>query len=46
MGAEGLNEPAATHAIGEYIDRFYNPHRLHSTLGYQSPAAFEAAAVL
>jgi len=40
------NEPAAAHAIGEYIDRFYNPRRLHSTLGYQSPAAFEAAAVM
>lgn len=40
------NEPAATHAIGEYIDRFYNPRRLHSTLGYQSPAAFEAHAVM
>jgi transposase InsO family protein len=40
------NEPAAAHAIGEYIDRFYNPQRLHSTLGYQSPAAFEARAVM
>jgi len=40
------NEPAAAHAVGEYIDRFYNPQRLHSTLGYQSPAAFEAAAVM
>ena len=45
-GATWANEPAATHAIGEYIDRFYNPQRLHSTLGYQSPAAFEARAVV
>jgi transposase InsO family protein len=37
------NEAAVTHVIGDYIDRFYNPTRLHSTLGYQSPAAFEAA---
>ena len=27
--------------IGEYIDGFYNTQRLHSTLNYQSPAAFE-----
>lgn len=25
-----------------YIERFYNPHRRHSTLGYESPIAFEA----
>jgi len=29
-------------AIAEYIERFYNVRRLHSTLGYRSPAAFEA----
>jgi len=32
---------AAT-AIADYIERFYNQERLHSTLRYQSPAAFEA----
>jgi len=26
----------------DYIERFYNPHRRHSTLGYESPVAFEA----
>jgi len=39
---------AAAHAIGEYIDRFYNTQRLHSSLDYQSPQRFEtrlAAAV-
>ena len=29
-------------AIGSFIEGFYNTRRLHSSLGYQSPAAFEA----
>lgn len=29
-------------AIGQYIEGFYNPRRRHSSLGYVSPAAFEA----
>jgi putative transposase len=32
---------AATGAITEFIERFYNTERLHSSLNYQSPAAFE-----
>jgi putative transposase len=28
--------------VFEYIERFYNPTRRHSTLGYISPAQFEA----
>ena len=32
----------AIKAIGSYIDGFYTPVRRHSSLGYQSPIAFEA----
>lgn len=32
---------AARSAVFDYIERFYNRQRLHSTLGYRSPAAFE-----
>ena len=32
---------AATKAITDYIDAFYNPRRRHSSLGYLSPVAFE-----
>ena len=33
----------ARRSIFEYIAVFYNRHRLHSSLGYQSPEAFEAS---
>ena len=33
---------AATAAVAEFIEGFYNTRRLHSSLNYQSPAAFEA----
>ena len=32
----------ASTAIGQYIEGFYNPRRRHSSLGYVSPATFEA----
>ena len=32
---------AAIAAIGDYIDRFYNPCRRHSAIGYVSPIEFE-----
>lgn len=35
---------AARRAIFEFIESWYNLHRLHSSLGYLSPAAYEAAA--
>ena len=41
--APSLSRAEATTAIATYIETFYNPVRLHSTLHYQSPNAFEAA---
>ncbi|RUL68009.1 hypothetical protein EKH80_23615 [Dyella choica] len=35
---------AARAAIFEYIESFYNRQRLHSSLGYRSPEAFERMA--
>jgi putative transposase len=35
------NHEAATTAIFEYIETFYNPKRRHQALGYQSPIQYE-----
>jgi transposase InsO family protein len=32
----------ATQAVFEYVEAFYNQKRLHSSIGYRSPADFEA----
>ena len=36
------NLEAARLSVFKYIETFYNPERLHQTLGYQSPNQFEA----
>ncbi len=33
----------ATRGVSDYIEGFYNPIRLHSSLDYQSPIDFEQA---
>ena len=40
--ADFASHVAARRAIFEYIDVFYNRQRRHSSLGYVSPATFEA----
>ena len=44
LGLHGLRPPReqARREVFEYIEVFYNRQRLHSSLGYLSPAAFEA----
>jgi len=45
LGLHGIRPPRAQahRKVFEYIEVFYNRQRLHSSLGYLSPAAFEAA---
>ena len=33
----------ATRGVSDYIEQFYNPRRLHSSLDYRSPIEFEHA---
>jgi len=40
-GLEFPSRQAAKTAIFEYLETFYNTRRLHSSLGYRSPADFE-----
>lgn len=42
-GTSYANHAAVTRDVANYIDRFYNPERLHSTLGYRSPIQCELA---
>ena len=42
LGEAFDDQTSARSEIGDYIDRFYNFQRLHSSLGYVSPADYEA----
>ncbi|WP_327381707.1 MULTISPECIES: IS3 family transposase [unclassified Streptomyces] len=44
LGTTAWPSRAAVHtAIFEYIESWFNPRRLHSSLGYRSPAEYETA---
>ena len=36
-----LTQAAAKRALFEFIEGWYNPHRLHSALGYEAPLSYE-----
>jgi tripartite-type tricarboxylate transporter receptor subunit TctC len=41
-----LHSATTTALAFDYIERFYNPNRRHSTIGYLSPMEFESQAGL
>ncbi|MEZ7002688.1 integrase core domain-containing protein [Streptomyces sp. AD55] len=44
IGTQSWTSRSAAHtAIFEWIESWYNLHRLHRSLGYRSPADYEAA---
>jgi transposase InsO family protein len=45
LGEEFASQPDATRQLFDFIDVFYNGKRLHSSLGYLSPLAFERAGI-
>jgi transposase InsO family protein len=45
-GTSYTDYAAVTDDVADYIDHFYNPERLHSTLGYISPIEYELATAL
>ena len=44
-GNDGMCDEARADVF-DYIERFYNPKRRHSTIGYMSPMEFERQAGL
>ncbi len=45
QGEEFGSRMAMRETVFEYIEVYYNRHRLHSSLGYMSPEQFEAKKV-
>ncbi len=43
QGQDFATRAEATHSVFGYIEGWYNTTRMHSSLGYQSPAQFERA---
>ncbi|QBJ91004.1 hypothetical protein D0Z67_12280 [Streptomyces seoulensis] len=43
IGAQPWPSRSAAHTAFEWIEGWYNLHRLHCSLGYRSPADYEAA---
>ena len=42
QGGSFSNDTDARIELFAFIDSYYNTHRKHSALGYQTPASFEA----
>lgn len=44
LGEDFASPSEVKHAAFDYIEVFYNQQRMHSALGYESPASYERSA--